>query len=67
VSSQGYCFQIDLTRRVSAKALTVVEVPIEFVERERGRSKMSGAIIREAMVRVTAWGWSAWFRRRGRV
>jgi dolichol-phosphate mannosyltransferase len=67
VSSQGYCFQIDLTRRVSAKALTIVEVPIEFVERERGRSKMSGAIIREAMVRVTAWGWSAWFRRRSRV
>jgi dolichol-phosphate mannosyltransferase len=67
VSSQGYCFQIDLTRRVSANRMTIVEVPIEFVERERGRSKMSGAIIREAMLRVTVWGWSAWFRRRGGV
>jgi len=34
----------------------VVEVPITFVERERGSSKMSGAIVREALVNVTAWG-----------
>lgn len=56
VASQGYCFQIDMTRRVVAAGLDVVEVPITFVERERGQSKMSGAIVREALWRVTVWG-----------
>jgi dolichol-phosphate mannosyltransferase len=56
VASQGYCFQIDMTRRVHAAGLTIVEVPITFVERERGQSKMSGAIVREALWRVTVWG-----------
>lgn len=56
VASQGYCFQIDMTRRVHAAGMTVVEVPITFVERERGESKMSGAIVREALWRVTVWG-----------
>jgi len=54
--SQGYCFQIDMARRAFDAGLTVVEVPITFVERERGDSKMSGAIVAEAMLRVTAWG-----------
>ncbi len=56
VASQGYCFQIDMTRRVAAAGMDVVEVPITFVERERGESKMSGAIVREALWRVTVWG-----------
>ena len=56
VASQGYCFQVDLARRAVAAGLRVVEVPIEFVERERGESKMSGAIVREALWRVTGWG-----------
>lgn len=56
VASQGYCFQIDMARRVVAAGMTVVEVPITFVERERGQSKMSGAIVREALWRVTVWG-----------
>lgn len=56
VASQGYCFQIDMTRRVLAAGMTIVEVPITFVERERGESKMSGAIVREALWRVTVWG-----------
>jgi dolichol-phosphate mannosyltransferase len=56
VASQGYCFQIDMTRRVVAAGMEVVEVPITFVERERGQSKMSGAIVREALWRVTGWG-----------
>jgi dolichol-phosphate mannosyltransferase len=56
VASQGYCFQIDMTRRVVAAGMQVVEVPITFVERERGQSKMSGAIVREALWRVTLWG-----------
>jgi dolichol-phosphate mannosyltransferase len=56
VASQGYCFQVDVVRRAAAAGLTVVEVPIVFVERERGYSKMDGAIVREALWRVTAWG-----------
>jgi len=63
VTSQGYAFQIDLTRRVVAHGLQIVEVPVQFIERERGLSKMSSAIIREAFIRVTTWGWHAWFGR----
>ena len=54
--SQGYCFQIDMTRRAYDAGLRIVEVPITFVERERGASKMGGGIVVEAMVRVTIWG-----------
>jgi dolichol-phosphate mannosyltransferase len=56
VASQGYCFQVDLARRAVDGGFRVVEVPITFVERERGESKMSGAIVREALWRVTQWG-----------
>jgi dolichol-phosphate mannosyltransferase len=56
VESQGYCFQIDMTLRALAAGAAVVEVPIEFVERDRGQSKMSFAIIREALWKVTLWG-----------
>jgi dolichol-phosphate mannosyltransferase len=56
VSSQGYCFQVDLARRTLAAGMRVVEVPITFVEREYGESKMSGDIVREALVKVTEWG-----------
>lgn len=56
VSSQGYCFQVDLAWRVLLAGYRIVEVPITFAERERGESKMSGAIVREAFVRVTQWG-----------
>jgi dolichol-phosphate mannosyltransferase len=56
VASTGYCFQVDLAWRTQRLGLTVVEVPIEFVERRYGHSKMSGAIVREALWRVTVWG-----------
>ncbi|HZC73435.1 MAG TPA: polyprenol monophosphomannose synthase [Jatrophihabitans sp.] len=56
VASQGYCFQVDLVRRAVDAGFRVVEVPITFAERERGESKMSGAIVREAFVRVGQWG-----------
>ncbi|MET9484057.1 polyprenol monophosphomannose synthase [Streptomyces sp. NPDC006638] len=56
VSSQGYCFQIDLARRAVEAGFTVVEVPITFVEREVGDSKMSKDIVVEALWKVTAWG-----------
>ena len=69
VASHGYCFQIDLTRRVHDRGLRVTEVPIEFRERELGQSKMSSTIVIEAMGRVTLWGLQRlWFTltRRGR-
>jgi dolichol-phosphate mannosyltransferase len=56
IASQGYCFQVDLARRSVEAGFAVVEVPITFVEREYGESKMSGVIVREALLRVTKWG-----------
>lgn len=56
VRSQGYCFQIELTLRALRKGFRVVETPIEFVERQHGASKMSRAIVLEALWRVTVWG-----------
>jgi dolichol-phosphate mannosyltransferase len=56
VASQGYCFQVDLAWRAHRHRLRVVEVPITFTERQRGQSKMSPAIVREALWRVTLWG-----------
>jgi dolichol-phosphate mannosyltransferase len=56
VASHGYCFQVDLAWRAATRGFRVAEVPIEFVERERGVSKMSGAIVREALWKVTVWG-----------
>jgi len=56
VASQGYCFQVDLARRAIKSGYHVVEVPITFVERELGDSKMSQDIVAEALWRVTAWG-----------
>jgi dolichol-phosphate mannosyltransferase len=56
VSSQGYCFQIDLASRAIRRGWRVVEVPITFVEREYGASKMSRSIVVEALWRVTVWG-----------
>lgn len=55
VESTGYCFQVDLARRVVRAGLVVREVPIDFTERELGESKMSGSIVREALWRVTRW------------
>jgi dolichol-phosphate mannosyltransferase len=55
IASHGYCFQVDLAWRALKKGATVREVPIEFVERIHGTSKMSGAIVREALWRVTQW------------
>jgi dolichol-phosphate mannosyltransferase len=56
VASQGYCFQVDLAWRAVRREMRVDEVPIVFMEREHGVSKMSGAIVREALWRVTIWG-----------
>ncbi|MDX6293154.1 MAG: dolichol-phosphate mannosyltransferase [Kribbellaceae bacterium] len=56
VASAGYCFQVDLAWRALKSGFRVVEVPITFVERERGQSKMSQSIVIEAMLRVGRWG-----------
>ncbi|WP_139983648.1 polyprenol monophosphomannose synthase [Nocardioides litoris] len=56
VRSTGYVFQTDLVTRTLQAGLTVREVPIEFVERVRGESKMSGAVAAESLRRITLWG-----------
>jgi dolichol-phosphate mannosyltransferase len=56
IRSEGYCFQIEMTRRALARGGSVAEVPITFIERTHGKSKMSFAIALEAVVRITAWG-----------
>lgn len=55
VSSHGYSFQVELAHRAS-KAGSVVEVPITFVERVNGKSKMTLAIVLEALTKITFWG-----------
>lgn len=56
VESAGYVFQTDLVTRTVRAGLRVVEVPIEFVERVRGASKMTGAVAGESLKLVTRWG-----------
>lgn len=55
--SDGYCFQIENTWRASRLGLRITEVPIIFTDRTVGDSKMSGAIVREALLRVLSWRW----------
>lgn len=56
IRSEGYAFQIEMTRAAVKAGAQIAEVPILFVEREMGVSKMSGRIIREALFKVTTWG-----------
>jgi len=56
IASQGYCFQVDMAWRSVRAGARVAEVPITFVERELGTSKMSRDIVVEALVSVTRWG-----------
>jgi len=56
VESTGYVFQTDMVSRCLRLGLRVREVPIEFVERVRGDSKMSGRVAVESLRRVTLWG-----------
>lgn len=56
VSSHGYAFQIEMTRRAALNGGRIVEIPITFVERTTGRSKMSKRIVMEALTGVTVWG-----------
>ena len=56
VASAGYCFQVDLAWRALKAGFKVVEVPITFIEREYGDSKMSQKIVIEALALTTLWG-----------
>lgn len=55
VVSQGYCFQVDMAWRAVRAGMRVTEVPITFVEREQGESKMDGTVVREALWRIARW------------
>lgn len=56
VSSQGYCFQVELAVRLERAGRSVVEHPTVFIERAAGHSKMHPGIVAEALWRVTRWG-----------
>lgn len=56
IEAAGYGFQVNMTWKVLESGLTVVEVPIEFAERERGQSKMSSKIVLEAALLTARWG-----------
>ena len=61
ISSEGYCFQIEMILAADAAGATFAEVPITFVERALGRSKMSRRIVLEALGKVSLWGWQTRF------
>ena len=67
VESTGYCFQADLAWRVLQAGLLVCEVPIDFVERVRGDSKMTPGVAAESLRRITLWGLRERRDRIGRV
>ena len=56
VGADGYGFQIEMTYRARRGGASIVESPIAFRDRTKGESKMSGAIVLEALVLVTRWG-----------
>ncbi len=55
-SAEGYAFLTELVRRLTRHGYRIVEIPIVFRDRTRGKSKMSGRIIVESMLLVTRWG-----------
>ena len=63
VSSQGYCFQVEMAWRLERSGHNIQEHPITFVERASGVSKMHTGIVVEALLRVTAWGVAATLKR----
>jgi dolichol-phosphate mannosyltransferase len=56
IESEGYAFQIEMTRAAIGAGALIAEFPITFIEREIGVSKMSARIVREALINVTKWG-----------
>ena len=58
VRSNGYSFQIEMTHKIWRQGMNVVEIPIIFTDRFQGKSKMSGNIVREALLMV----WRLWLQ-----
>jgi dolichol-phosphate mannosyltransferase len=58
IRSNGYSFQIEMTHKIWQQGMRIVEVPIVFTERFQGHSKMSGKIVREALIMV----WRLWLQ-----
>jgi hypothetical protein len=56
IRAEGYGFQIEMTYRAKQHGAAIVEVPITFVDRAAGESKMSSRIVFEALALVTWWG-----------
>ena len=56
IRAEGYGFQIEMTYRAKQHGAAIVEVPITFVDRAAGESKMSSRIVVEALALVTWWG-----------
>jgi dolichol-phosphate mannosyltransferase len=67
IESNGYSFQIELTHRLWRSGMRIEEVPIIFTDRIKGRSKMSGHIVREAVLMVLRLWWQNGCRRSPRV
>lgn len=63
VRADGYGFQIEMTYRARAGGASIVEHPISFTDRTEGESKMSRAIVTEALWMVTKWGVARFFGR----
>lgn len=63
VQAQGYGFQVEMTSKARGAGARILEVPITFVERVNGRSKMTLAIVFEAYFLCTKWGFLRLFRR----
>jgi glycosyltransferase involved in cell wall biosynthesis len=63
INARGYSFQIEMAYRTMQQGGRVTEVPIVFIEREVGESKMSRAIVIEALVLMTKFGMERLFRR----
>jgi glycosyltransferase involved in cell wall biosynthesis len=63
IQAQGYGFQVEMTLRATEVEATICEVPILFIERENGRSKMTLKIVLEAFMLTTRWGLDRLFRR----
>ena len=61
--AHGYGFQVEMTLRASEAGAKIAEVPIHFVERESGKSKMTLGIVLEAFLLCTRWGIARLFRR----
>jgi len=64
IHSQGYCFQIEVALRSSINGYAIAQIPITFIERAGGVSKMSKKIVFEALWNVTKWGFGSYSYRR---